>query len=204
MTRVVVYVDGFNLYYGLKAGYGQKYHWLDLQVLASSLLRPGQELQAVHYFTARPYNNSDSERRQVAYLNALASHSPKVRLIEGRFQEKPQECQACGARWISYEEKETDVNIAIALLEDAVLDAYDVAILISGDSDLRPAVAAAKRVNSRKRIIAAFPPRRHSKGLAQAVDAYVSLSTTKVRNAQLPPKVVTAGGIVLQRPAHWS
>jgi hypothetical protein len=33
MTRVVAYVDGFNLYHGLKAGYGRRYHWLDLQAL---------------------------------------------------------------------------------------------------------------------------------------------------------------------------
>ncbi len=77
-----------STYCGLKTGYGRRYHWLDLQRLAVSLLRPGQELRAVHYFTARAYGNSDGERRQVIYLNALASHSPKVRLIEGRFQEK--------------------------------------------------------------------------------------------------------------------
>ena len=203
MSRVVVYVDGFNLYYGLKAGYGRRYHWLDLQRLASSLLRPGQELRAVHYFTARAYGSSDGERRQTTYLYALASHSPKVRLVEGRFQEKPRACLSCGARWISYEEKETDVNIAIAMLEGAVRDDYDSAILISGDGDLRPAVAAVKRVRPGKRIIAAFPPRRHSMSLAQAVDGYVSISTAKVRNAQLPPKVITAGGVILERPDHW-
>jgi uncharacterized LabA/DUF88 family protein len=116
----------------------------------------------------------------------------------------PQGCLSCGARWTTYEEKETDVNIAIAMLEGAVRDDYDSAMLISGDGDLRPAVAAVKRVRPGKRVIAAFPPRRHSTGLAQAVDGYVSISTTKVRNAQLPPKIVTAGGIILERPGHWS
>ena len=105
---------------------------------------------------------------------------------------------------ITYEEKETDVNIAIAMLEGAVRDDYDSAMLISGDGDLRPAVAAVKRVRQGKRVIAAFPPRRHSTSLAQAVDGYVSVSTTKVRNAQLPPKTVTAGGIILERPQHWN
>ena len=42
MNRVVAYVDGFNLYFGLKAVYGRRYHWLDLQALVRSLLRPGQ------------------------------------------------------------------------------------------------------------------------------------------------------------------
>ncbi|MGH3250384.1 MAG: NYN domain-containing protein [Trebonia sp.] len=102
-----------------------------------------------------------------------------------------------------YEEKETDVNIAIAMLEGAVRDDYDAAILISGDSDLRPAVKSVKRIRPEKRVIAAFPPRRHSTSLAQAVDGYVSISTSKVRNAQLPPKIVTAGGVILERPEYW-
>ena len=53
MNRVVAYVDGFNLYFGLKEGYGRRYHWLDLQRLVADLLRPDQELREVQYFTAR-------------------------------------------------------------------------------------------------------------------------------------------------------
>ena len=106
--------------------------------------------------------------------------------------------------WTGYEEKETDVNIATALIEDAVEDRYDVAILVSGDSDLRPAVAAVKRLRPEKLIIAAFPPSRHSRVLARAVDAYVTISRSKVHNAQLPPKIVTRNGVLLTRPAYWS
>jgi uncharacterized LabA/DUF88 family protein len=204
MSRVVAYVDGFNLYHGLKARYGRRYHWLDLQALVRSLLRPGQELLEVQYFTARVRDNPDAELRQALYLQALMSHSLRVRLIEGRFQDKPRECRNCGARWMAYEEKETDVNIAIAMLEDAVQDVYDIAILVSGDSDLRPVIAAVKRLRTGKRIIAVFPPRRHSKDLAQAVDGYVSVGLDKIRSAQLPPKIVTKGGVALIRPAYWS
>jgi uncharacterized LabA/DUF88 family protein len=204
MTRVVAYVDGFNLYHGLKAGYGRRYHWLDLQALVRSLLRPGQELLEVQYFTARVRDNPDAELRQALYLQALMSHSLRVRLIEGRFQDKLRECLNCGARWMVYEEKETDVNIAIAMLTDAVRDRYDTALLVSADSDLRPVVAAVKHLRTGKRIIAAFPPRRRSRDLAQAVDGYVSVSHFKVRNAQLPPEIVTKGGLRLTRPAYWS
>jgi uncharacterized LabA/DUF88 family protein len=142
MTRVVAYVDGFNLYHGLKAVYGRRYHWLDLQALVRSLLRPGQELLEVQYFTARVRDNPAAESRQALYLEALMSHSIRVRLIEGHFQDKPRECRNCGAHWMAYEEKEADVNIAIAMLTDAVQDAYDTAILVSGDSDLRPVIAS--------------------------------------------------------------
>jgi uncharacterized LabA/DUF88 family protein len=204
MTRVVAYVDGFNLYHGLKAGYGRRYHWLDLQALVRGLLRPGQELLEVQYFTARVRDNPDAELRQTLYLQALMSHSLRVRLIEGHFRDKPRECRNCGARWMAYEEKETDVNIAIAMLTDAVRDMYDTALLVSADSDLRPVVAAVKHLGTGKRIIAAFPPRRRSRDLAQAVDGYISVDHATVRNSQLPPEIVAKGGVRLIRPAYWS
>ena len=64
MVRVAAYVNGFNLYFGLKAMRGRKYLWLDLQALAVSLLRPGQTLERVSYFTARVRNDPQGARRQ--------------------------------------------------------------------------------------------------------------------------------------------
>ena len=40
--RVAVYVDGFNLYYGLRSKGWRRYYWLDLRSLSEQLLRPGQ------------------------------------------------------------------------------------------------------------------------------------------------------------------
>ena len=203
MDRVIAYIDGFNLYFGLKADRGRRYLWLDLQVLVESLLVPGQRLVEVQYFTARVRDDPAGARRQSAYLDALASHCSKIRRVEGRFQEKNRGCYNCGARWTGYEEKETDVNISVALVEDAVQDRYDTAVLISGDTDLRPAVLAALRLMPHKNIIVAFPPRRFSARLAQAVPAYTRIGPDKIRNAQLPSAVVTAAGIVLRRPDYW-
>ena len=78
MDRVVAYVDGFNLYHGLKAEYGRQYLWLDLQALVRGLLRPGQELLEVQYFTARVRGNPDAELRQDALPQALivTAYSP--------------------------------------------------------------------------------------------------------------------------------
>ena len=140
VVRVAAYADGFNLYFGLKAKHQRKYLWLDLQALARSLLLPGQTLEQVTYFTARVRNDLDSEQRQSDYLDALVDHSPLVTIVDGRFQEKHRRCRACGATWTVYEEKETDVNIAAALIEDAMQDRYDTALLISADSDLCPAI----------------------------------------------------------------
>jgi uncharacterized LabA/DUF88 family protein len=112
------------------------------------------------------------------YLDALVEHSPLVTLVDGRFQEKHRQCRGCGATWTVYEEKETDVNIAATLIADAVQDRYDTALLVSADSDLCPAIRAPKRLRPEKRIIAAFPPKRHSADMKRAVDGYVSIGVT--------------------------
>jgi hypothetical protein len=89
VNRVAVYVDGFNLYYGLRTRHGRQHLWLDLQALAASLLRPGQVLQRVTYFTARVRDNPDALQRQADYLDALSSHSPLVRWPSGRESARP-------------------------------------------------------------------------------------------------------------------
>ena len=100
VARVAVYVDGFNLYFGLKAKHGRRYLWLDLQALAESLLRPGQTLERVMYFTARVRKEPDAARRQSDYLDALACHSPLVRIVDGHFQERQRRCWQCGSEWL--------------------------------------------------------------------------------------------------------
>jgi uncharacterized LabA/DUF88 family protein len=161
-------------------------------------------LEVVRYFTARVRDDADGEQRQSDYLDALRSHSPKVVVKDGRFQEKSRRCRDCGNTWTVFEEKETDVNIAVALLADAVRDDFDTALLISADSDLCPAVRETKSLFPEKRIIAAFPPNRHSAELKRVVDGFVFIGDDKIRRAQLPDKVVTEAGVVLRRPKHWA
>jgi uncharacterized LabA/DUF88 family protein len=203
VVRVVAYVDGFNLYFGLRERYGRKYLWLDLQVLAASLLRPDQSLEKVRYFTARVRNDVAGQQRQSDYLDALGERSPLVEIRDGRFQEKDRSCRECGSTWKVFEEKETDVNIAVALMGDAVRNHFDTALLVSADSDLCPAVRETKSLFPDKRIIVAFPPSRHSAELKRVVDGFVFIGNDKIRRGQLPDPVVTKAGIVLRRPKHW-
>ncbi len=204
MTRVAVYIDGFNLYYGLRSKHGRRYLWLDLQALATSMLRPDQDLTQVTYFTARVRDNADGAQRQSDYLDALAELGPLVRIKDGRFQEKERRCRGCGSAWTAFEEKETDVNIAVALLADAVRNTFDTALVVSGDSDLCPAVRETKSLFPEKRVVAVVPPNRQSAELKRVADGYTAIGVDKIRQAQLPNEVVTATGVGLRRPKHWS
>jgi len=106
VERVKAYVDGFNLYHGLKTRHGRKYLWPDLLALAVRLLKPSQHLVAVEYFTARVRNQAESGQRQAVYLDDLAAHCPLVKVVQGRFQKKSHACRSCGGQWVPYVEKE--------------------------------------------------------------------------------------------------
>lgn len=205
MTRVVAYVDGFNLYFGLKAKGWKKHYWLDLNGLATSLLKPGQTLEGVHYFTSRIRANGRNVadmQRQSDYLDALAT-LPSLTIHYGHYLQKSRRCHSCGAQWMDYEEKMTDVNIAMQRLADAFDDHFDTALVISADSDLTTPVRQVRARFPAKRVIVAQPPGRNSVQLAGVATAAFTISETKVRQSQLPAAVTTASGYVIQRPAHW-
>jgi len=82
-TRVIAYVDGFNLYFGLKDKGWQRYYWLNILKLCSNLLVANQILIEVKYFTARISSPPGKVRRQSTYLDALKTLEPALKIIEG-------------------------------------------------------------------------------------------------------------------------
>lgn len=81
--RTIVYIDGFNLYYGLLRF--TSYKWLDIVAFAKSLLPHPEEheIVAVKYFTARVnYNPQEptAQVRQSVYLEGLAVFRPELKI----------------------------------------------------------------------------------------------------------------------------
>ena len=205
MQRVTVYIDGFNLYYGLKADNLRRYYWLDVRSLSENLLRPAQCLVAVRYFTARVHHDPkdpDKSKRQDTFLDALAT-LPDVYIHYGYYLPKQNSCFTCGMTWQTYEEKMTDVNIAVELLGDAQDNAFDTAIIVSGDSDLAGPMEAVRRRYPNKRVVVAFPPNRVSKKLKQHATKSFVIGRKKLKDSQLPSQVTKPDGYVLTRPSTW-
>ena len=201
--RIITYIDGFNLYFGLRDSGFRRYYWLDLDKLATNLLKPGQVMVEVKYFTARLSSPLDKQRRQATFLEALAT-LPRLKIFEGHFLEKTVSCRACGVSWKSHEEKMTDVQIATELLADAFQDRFDSAMIISADSDLVPPVRAIRSLFPHKKVIAAFPPNRHSHHQKMAVHGHFTIGRANLARSQFPDPVVKADGHVLRRPATWT
>ncbi|ARA78615.1 NYN domain-containing protein [Pseudomonas ficuserectae] len=205
MQRVITYVDGFNLSFGLKDSRFKKYYWLDLPALSAALFKPGQQLVATHYFTARIRTNGRNAadaKRQTSYIDALTAQD-NLTVHEGHYLEKTQRCNGCGATWKAYEEKMTDVNIAAQMLADAYEDRFDTAFIISGDSDLTTPIQQVRNRFPNKRLIVVFPPNRQSAQLKKAANGFLSIGEDKLRQNQLPDPVITASGFALHRPVHW-
>lgn len=206
MNRVVGYIDGFNLFFGLRDSGLRRYYWLDPAALIGNLLKPDQHLAGVRYFSARispSPSDPNKHLRQQCYLEALET-LPGVECIYGHYLTKEKTCLRCGARWQQNEEKMTDVNIATRLLCDAMDDAFDTAMIVSGDSDLVPPVQLVRERCPTKRIIIASPPQRHSVKLAGAAHAAFTIGRKKLLDSQLPDRVAKPDGFVLARPASWS
>ncbi len=122
--RIVVYIDGFNVYYGsLK---NSPYKWLDVSRLGEFLF-PKDTIAKIKYFTAPVKvraNDADVDKpnRQQIYLRALRT-IPHLEIFEGNFLTHPVMMKNADGQGftkvIKTEEKGTDVNIATHLVNDA-------------------------------------------------------------------------------------
>lgn len=122
--------------------------WLDI-ARYFELLRLHDSIQRIRYFTA--LSSDGKSQDQLTYLKALETR-PMVNTILGRYKKKSVKClvQTCSVIqkdriFKSQEEKRTDVNIAVSMLDDTYQNLCDHLIVVSGDSDLVPAVNMVKR-----------------------------------------------------------
>jgi len=202
MNRVIAYVDGFNLYFGLRDKGWQRFYWLNIQLLVQNLLKFNQKLIMTKYFTARVIGSPEKQKRQSTFIEALET-LPDFKIFYGKYQLNPRECPNCGFKDKVPNEKMTDVNIAVEMLSDAINDKFDIALLLSADSDLIPPVRAIKNTFTQKRIIAVFPPKRESVELSGIAHACLRVGRANFARSLFPDEVKKADGFILQRPATW-
>jgi uncharacterized LabA/DUF88 family protein len=211
-ARVIVYIDGFNFFYGTVDG--TPYKWLDLQKVATRL-RNDENVVLVRYFTSLVKGRASAER-QMAYVQALAS-LPLVRVKLGSFKHEDVTCRHDGCTFAGsrefkkLSEKRTDVGIGVAMVDDAHRDRCDHAILISGDSDLVPAVQMVRNSYPQKRVTVYVPVHenasdreaRRADELRQVANAAKPFPFALLKVCQFPDVVTLAGGGTVRKPATW-
>lgn len=208
-NKVSAFIDGFNLYHSLVDLGKDNNHlkWLDLWKLAKRYSSMNsQDLTNVYYFSAYATWLPGPYRRHRTYVKALKEQG--VTFVQGRFKEKERFCKECKRTWRGHEEKETDVNIALHLLDEAYRDSFDHALLFTADSDLAPAVRIVKKRFPNKQIFIITPPRyKHSLELIRAVGGHKysrQIKLSHLENALLPETIVTKDGNTIQRPSKYN
>jgi uncharacterized LabA/DUF88 family protein len=207
--RVAFIVDGFNVYHSIeeavaKGGYNSL-KWLDLRSLCASYLSTIDRsaiLEGVYYFSA-PATHRDpaTVKRHMIYCACLTASGVTVEM--SRFRPKDVRCPKCKKRFVRHEEKETDVAIAAKLLELTSTDCSDAVVLVSGDTDLLPAIRTVTRLYPGKRILMGFPHARFSKELRAAASASFKIKAKACAAHQFPATVRLSDGREIHKPPTW-
>lgn len=210
MQRTRVYIDGYNLYYGLIQTH--RAHWLDLEAF-SRRLNMGDPIDRVIYCTAVASSTLDDPakaQRQDAYHRALRHACPNTEILYGQFQsnKKPRFIAGClgnpkcAVRVVERVEKGSDVNLASRLLHDAHLNRFDRAIVVTGDSDLaEPIRLVVTEIG--KDVWVRNPRDRRSGELQSVCSHYDRIRPGVAIRSQLPDPVVD-GPRQYHKPIEWS
>lgn len=216
MTRTIVYIDGFNLFYGLLQAKPNR--WLDLVAFARALVGDNHDVAEVKYFTSKTKSypaDPRSEMNQHFYWQALQT-LPNLKIIEGFYQRSKrlmpfykEPCKSCArvpnhlASVVKLEEKRSDVNIATEMLMDAATGAAEAFTLVTGDSDLAGPVHAL-RYRLKKPIAVFNPHQAICLELKRYASLYKNIAHDLPAKCQLPENVTLPNGMTVHAPPGWT
>ncbi len=212
--RVTFLIDGFNLYGSIVAvlkSQSVNLKWLDVRSLLESylyLLDKSAKLEEIYFFTAiQTYlkqRNPDKIKRHQDYIKCLESTG--IIVNKGRFKEKHVKYsnQDCRVHLIKHEEKETDVAIGIKLFELLHLDKCDICGIVSGDTDLVPAVQTCNSIFPSKTILFILPYcRSYSKELKKIAPQTFKMNYKQYLKHQFPSQITLSDGTRINKPTCW-
>ncbi len=221
--RTSVYIDGLNLYYGLLKG--TPFKWLDLKAMVSSVLPQEKnkhyQINSLKYFTTKVKEfpgNPGTAFRQKIYLRALQFMIPELTAYYGHFlvntmiRPLVKPITSDDGKEIRFvyvyhpQEKGSDVNLAVHLVNDALLDKYDWAVAVTNDSDLSEAFRLVKERGKHIFLIPTFSRtgpnvmRKPTPNLLRYTDRFRLVKTSTLKKCQLPEVIP---GTNIHRPAEW-
>jgi uncharacterized LabA/DUF88 family protein len=218
LARTIVYIDGFNLYY--RALRGTAHKWLDIAAMSAASLPASCQIERINYYTAHVSGRVDAEapKRQHAYLRAIAT-LPNVVLHFGnfmvsqkwsgvvqppRFQPRPTQPAVPDPQvafvWKT-EEKGSDVNLGVHLVRDAFRGSFDVAAVLTNDTDLvEPMRIVTQELGMQVTLLTPSP--KPSGSLAKVATSVRHIQAY-IGPCQLPDPVPIPGKRPIAKPASW-
>ena len=179
LLQVIALVDGFNFYYAVRRLGDDWLKWCDISDLVSRLLAKSEPLAQTRYYTAYPPEGFGKEKisRHKSYVAAVKARGGESFTVEwGRHTRKTVQIRTNNNDGVSiritgnmHEEKETDVRIAVDIMDLSLLADKQgerlTLVLVSGDTDLRPAIVRALERFSSVSFVILLPPGHKSEFL---------------------------------------
>jgi uncharacterized LabA/DUF88 family protein len=215
--RTFVYVDGFNLYY--RALRKSRCKWLNLHTLCEAALPKHCQILGINYYTARVSGsrNPTSPRDQNTYLKALGT-LPNTHIHFGNFQVtnawmplvQPLRFWPPGLApfpvpeticVVKTEEKGSDVNLGAHLVRDALIGAFDHAVLVTNDTDLKEPLRMV--VQEARLPVTLLTPTANLAATLCALATDVRHLDSYLGVCQFPDPVIGRDGKPISKPPDW-
>jgi uncharacterized LabA/DUF88 family protein len=217
--RIIVFIDGFNLYHALVKNFIPRYKWCDLRKLSTQFIdKETQEIKKIYFFSAYCAWNKSKRERHKNYVKVLLEHRGvytvlgKFRKVKKNFVDSMDVLKCVPyvikpflkkLEYQTFEEKETDVNMALKILEHAFLDDYDHAFILSGDSDLAGAIRTVKRHFPDKKFTNLLPQKSKGKILQKVCGNHRQITAEHFKEALLPEKIELKNGNIIKMPEEY-
>ena len=209
LPRAALYIDGFNLYHPIRRMGADHEHfkWACLWQLGLGLTASrGQLLTKVVFCTAVPSmrQSPDKRTRHIRFNDAQRARG--VVVIEGHYVPEPIEIDGIATGDQKWTEKQTDINVALTLIMDGVENEYDVALLLSADTDQ---VATARVFTEKlaplgKKLVGIAPPDRVAPiGYGAYKVPSIVLQKSDIERCIMPERV-EGNGLVVFRPEEYA
>lgn len=204
MKRAALYIDGFNLYHAIN-DLGEPFlKWCDLWRLGEIILPSTTEKLVKAVYCSAFYPGDDKKKwRHKEYIAALKVKG--VEVVLGHYIHEPQECRDCGRQWEKPTEKESDVNVALHLIRDGMHDRFDVAYLITADSDQAATVRMFKAEFPSKEFVTVAPPERNfSTSIDTLSHRRIALNRDHLDRCVMPEIVMGNNKRAARRPREYA
>lgn len=204
--KAVFLIDGFNFYHSLVNPKFRprlaKYKWVNLSKLCALFLQPQDKLKDIYYFTALcSWNQNKSDRHKI-FIQALENTGVKV--VMGKFKEVTKRCRGtCKQEFKTHEEKRTDVNIGVTLVRMAFQDNFDIAYILSADSDLVPAIEEVKSLFPQKEVVVIVPFGNCADELKAVCNSNRKIKEKHLSTSLFDKEIILPTGDKLSCPIGW-
>lgn len=193
-------IDGFNFYHSIKP-ISDRLLWFDYDAYCRHFMRSIDTLHSITYFTALAFWRINAVKRHQVFIRACKSKG--INIVLGKFKEKPSQCPSCHQPLLRHEEKATDVNIALSAYRHAA-QGIERIVLVTGDTDLIPAIKMIKTDFPHVVVGVVFPYRRDNRELEREADFHHKTRKAILSSFRLPGQLQTTNGKDISCPVEWT